>query len=495
MKAVEGQKKKAVFMAIAFGAICIFLSACSGIGKAADPADLGYPCRVTYHVLGGTINLQEVRTTYYAEGSYVFKPSGSSNMLVEPVREGYILAGWYTAKEDIADETGTVTGYSFHAEDRWDFDEDRVYEDLDLYARWIPQSVLQYIDADTGRVLFTKNVTADSPVQALSPSVEKLYTPAGKTLLSYYFDPECTKQCVFDGLSHEDLLLNNVTIYAKLSQKFPEYIAPLQQESGTADQAQPENSEEERNPYFYIEQAGYRLTTTEKTVLKEIRAAKDALIESSILSYLKNSDIDRLYMKFIDGTYIRVNGAENFKSGAKYGFANLGGTGTDGYILTCDIDFGGTVLETAPAFGGTIYGNGYALRNFTMTAGGKRAVVDQANSYGLFESLSGAKIDGLRIENAILSVNTAGSGSLYAALLAGRAENTAVTNCHFTDIKIKTGTGGDPVPYEPSDGGICYAGDLFAAGSGNTAAGCTAENCTIAVRGNVEINTLLFSKE
>ena len=30
------------------------------------------------------------------------------------------------SKEDIADNDGNTTGYSFKAEDRWDFDEDRV---------------------------------------------------------------------------------------------------------------------------------------------------------------------------------------------------------------------------------------------------------------------------------------------------------------------------------------------------------------------------------
>lgn len=497
-RAVNYKKMRAIFIGIVFAAVCILLSSCTGIGEAADPAELGYPCRVTYDALGGTINLQEVRTTYYAEGSYVFKPSGSSNMLVSPVREGYILAGWYTAKEDIIDESGNVTGYTFRAEDRWDFDEDRIYEDMYLYARWIPQSTVQYINADTDEILFTKNITADSPVQALSTSVEKLYTPAGQTLLSYYFDRECTQQCIFSELSHEELLLTNDRIYATLSEKFPEYIVPLNQEMTVDEPVTSEvdaNSEESPNPYLYIEKAGYRLTTTEEAVLKEIRAEKDALIERSIHSYIEKSNIHQLYLKFIDGNYIRINSADHFRSGTKYSFSNLAGNEIDGYILTADIDFGGAVLETAAAFGGKIFGNDYTLRNFSITAGGKKVIANQAGSYGLFESLTGAVIDHLHFENVSVNINTASKGSLYAALLAGNAENTAVNNCNFTNIKIKTGIGENAIPYEPAGGGTCYAGDLFAVGSGNTTADCVAKDCIIEVLGNVEINTLLFSEK
>ena len=60
--------------------------------------------------------------------SYLFEPSGTTNMLIQPIKDGYILAGWYTSKEEIFDEQGDVIGYSFRAEDRWDFNEDRVQE-------------------------------------------------------------------------------------------------------------------------------------------------------------------------------------------------------------------------------------------------------------------------------------------------------------------------------------------------------------------------------
>ena len=74
----------------------LFLSSCSTVGKAGDPGDWGYDCLVTYQALGGVVNNREVRETYYMKNSYLFKPSGSTNMLIEPIRDGYVLAGWYT---------------------------------------------------------------------------------------------------------------------------------------------------------------------------------------------------------------------------------------------------------------------------------------------------------------------------------------------------------------------------------------------------------------
>ena len=154
----------------------LLLSSCGISDEGVDPASWGYDCTVIYDALGGTVNSREIRETYYMNNSYLFKPAGTTNMLIEPVRDGYILAGWYTAKEDVKDQDGNVIGYSFRAEDRWDFDEDRVQGDMTLYARWIPQGKVQYVDIDTGEVVFTKNITADflTPIQPLSGAAESL---------------------------------------------------------------------------------------------------------------------------------------------------------------------------------------------------------------------------------------------------------------------------------------------------------------------------------
>src|SRR5690606_28330185 len=119
-----------------------------------------------------------------------------------PVNDGYILTGWYTAKEDIVDNDGNTTGYSFKAEDRWDFDEDRVQGNLTLYARWIPQGKVSYVDASTGEVKFSKNITYDSPIQKLSGAIENLIAKDGYTFYGYFSDKECTMPYDFSDYMH-----------------------------------------------------------------------------------------------------------------------------------------------------------------------------------------------------------------------------------------------------------------------------------------------------
>ena len=169
--------KCSLFIAIVL--IVFSFTSCGKRVKIVDPVSLGFSTKVFYNALGGTINKREIRETFYEPGSLLFMPSGTSNMLIEPIREGFLLAAWYTSKTDIFDESGTFIAYSFRPEDRWDFAEDRVSEDLTLYARWIAQGKADYIDAETGTIMFTKNISDKSPVLALTSAAENLIKKKG----------------------------------------------------------------------------------------------------------------------------------------------------------------------------------------------------------------------------------------------------------------------------------------------------------------------------
>ena len=67
----------------------VLFSACMRSDAGIDPGDWGYDCCVTYDALGGIINSREMREVYYMNNSYLFQPSGTTNMLVEPVKDGY----------------------------------------------------------------------------------------------------------------------------------------------------------------------------------------------------------------------------------------------------------------------------------------------------------------------------------------------------------------------------------------------------------------------
>ena len=45
-----------------------------------------------------------------------------------------------------------------------------------------------YIDADTNEIVFAKNITAQSPLSALSPSILNLVSKTGYTFQGYYYE-------------------------------------------------------------------------------------------------------------------------------------------------------------------------------------------------------------------------------------------------------------------------------------------------------------------
>lgn len=61
------------------------------------------------------------------------------NAPMEPVREGYTFAGWYTDP-------------SLTSDSKWDFENDTVEEDMVLYAKWIPNQYDVALDANGGTV-------------------------------------------------------------------------------------------------------------------------------------------------------------------------------------------------------------------------------------------------------------------------------------------------------------------------------------------------------
>jgi len=289
--------KRSHFIAILLTLLlCSFTaSGCAARGGVADPGAWGYECMVTYDALGGIINAREVRKTYYLQNSYVFMPSGSSNMLVEPVKDGYILVGWYTAKSEAPE--GSYEAYQFKATDRWDFSTDRVQSDLSLYARWLPRGKAHYVDASTGDVLFAKNITAESPIQPLSDSILVLHKPEGTSFAGYYADTACTTDYDFSSGVPVNPTPSECELYSKLCQMFPQYLEAYEY-TEPSDTAQ--KDDEEDSSWLFLNKLGFRLKTNNPEVLNELADAKDALIEESIQNYLTGTANKVIYLRFIE---------------------------------------------------------------------------------------------------------------------------------------------------------------------------------------------------
>ncbi len=460
------------FMIICMLVILLCLSGCGKDDADMDPSAWGYECKVTYDALGGVINSREVRTTYYLPNSYVYEPSGASGMLIAPQKDGAILAGWYTAKEDVLDADGNVVGYSFRAEDRWDFDLDRVEGDMTLYARWITQGVVSYVDADTAEVLFVKNITADSPIKALSDAVLTMVAPEDANLSGYYVDPECTMVYDFSTYKHTELVMTNAEIYATLMEEFPEAIVTYE--------ATDEEEETSARPYYFLEKEGYTVVTEDEEVLAAIRARKDALIEENIALYSENTSGRNVYLKFSDGNYVVVQSVEDLKQGRNY---VLGGADIDGYIIAADIDFTGITLSVADSFTGTIEGNGHTFSNLTIEASVSKKDKPGTKSVALCKSMKDVVISNLTLDGVTLTANANDMVELHAAVLAAEATNCTFSGCHFSNWNIYVS--------EEYSAGTIVLGDLFVESTDCVLENCTYENITLSEENAATINKLL----
>ncbi len=443
----------------------VFSASCSKKGQSADPGAWGYDCLVTYDALGGMVNAREVRKTYYLPNSYVFEPSGSSNMLVEPTRDGYILSGWYTAKQDQPTENGEE--YTFSADDRWDFYLDRVQDDMTLYARWLPRGRVDYVNADTGNVIFSKNITAGSPVQALSDAVVDLSKPANTTLFGYFSDQACTEEYDFSSYVHSEPQPTQEFLYGELYEMFPQYLERVEY-------VEPEEDEVDDTTdmsYLFLNKLGYQLKTTDEAALAELRTAKNQLIETSIQDYLSNTAGKVVYMKFVSGNFVLVSQPGDLKIGGEYGFfgTDAAGNTIDGYVIQDDIDFSGVTLTMAENFSGEIIGNGYTLSNITLSVSSGKVDMDKEKSIALFDTLQDAQIEALTFENTTITTRLNEGTSIKAALIALNATNVTLTDCHFNGLTINSG--------KNDDGSAKYQfGDLFISASGIQLKDCTARD-------------------
>jgi hypothetical protein len=461
-------------------AASLFLGACASTGKPPDPGDWGFDCLVTYNALGGVVNNREVRETYYIKNSYIFEPSGSTNMLIEPIRDGYILVGWYTDMEEVKAEDGSVS-YQFKAEDRWDFDTDRVEEDMTLYARWIPQGQVKYIDPETDEIKFSKDITGNDAVQPLTSAAEALIAKPGMTFDGYYANPELTIPFTFGDFEFQEPILSKEEIYAQLFELFPDYFEEIEYEEPEED----EETEYDTSDLF-INKLGYALTTEDETALAEIRAAKDAIYEETIDYYLENAGNRTIYLKYTDGRYIQISRASDLKALGKTGFLGIDKTGNeiDGYIITKDIDFAGESLAMPESFSGKIVGNGYTLKNIRLKSKSKKMDQDTHKDLALFYELNGAEIENINFEDAVVELDVKSGISVDAAFLAIKSTDTTLSNVKFTNLTITSGKG--------DDGQALYQlGDLFVEESGTKADGVSGENIEITASDAALINRFL----
>lgn len=472
----------------------IFSSACTRIGADLDPATLGYEVEVTYNALGGLINQREIRNTNYAQNSLLFEPRGSSNLLVEPIKLGYTLAGWYTDAKEITNENGE-TEYEFDAQDRWDFKVDRVQENTTLYARWVNQATANYIDSETEEVLFSKDLTPSSPFSPLSNAIMKLIGSEDKTFVGY-FDENLEEEINFDNYEYTPLLPSEEVLYNMLAEEFPENFkeyVPDEEEETAITETQVAEGEEidpdavveqeeiaEDTSFQFLHQYGLELDADE-AVQAEIRTRKNEIIDEYISKYIENNAHNNVYLKFEDGKKITVQDNEGMKTGGKYTFVDVGQEGE--YLFESDLNLGDSTFQPATAFSGTIDGQNHVLDNIHLKVRVARRDMRQGVKVALFESLENATIKNITFRNMIIEIEAPNGAKVDAAAIAVDAANTTFENVMIDGLTITTGDG-------PSDKSVFRISDFILNSENVSTDGVTGQNINLEVAPEAELNLI-----
>lgn len=441
-------KKKSVGLAAAVLSVSLLLGACGKVGEAVDPGQWGFTAAVSYHAMGGIINQREVRDTRYMPNSLIFKPSGTTNMLVEPTKDSSLLAGWYT--EYAAGNGEGNAANSFDPQSRWDFNIDRVQEEMTIYARWVDIARGSYIDASTGEVVFSKNLTASSPLQPLSSAVLSLITPEGYSFGGYYADAELTEEFDFDSYQYVPLMPTDQQLYDQLAEEFPDNFLPY--EGGNDEPAPTEtaSTDEESldeveglsgiDQFLFIRNLGYELQADDEE-LALIRVRKNEIFEEFVQAYIQNNEQTTVYLNFVSGDTAVVRSANDLKTGSDYGFFDIEGGKT--YELANDIDLEGVNFKESPSFTGTIDGQGYTISNLKLTVSTRKSDFATEKVGALFAELNGATIRNITFKDMVIEVNIPNNVDVTVAALAIDAINSTFEDVVIDGLTIVTGRGDD----------------------------------------------------
>ena len=136
----------------------------------------------------------------------------------------------------------------------------------------------------------------------------------------------------------------------------------------------------------------------------------------------------RVFLHYIEGEFVLVDSPRKLLSNKN---ANL--------YLTCDIDFEGEAFSGFGDYKGIIRGNGYAIKNFTLSYdSSKNGLIADPDLYtesgllciSLFRSLKGATVTDLTFTDFTIDIKAGypGTKMIFVAPLAMKMENSTLQN-------------------------------------------------------------------
>ncbi len=389
-------KLKFILLSCIVLAIAMLASSCSGdLSPFKDHDKNGYTVSVKYDANGGnfTTNTSVIIDTYDltsyktdANGNKnlkLFSPDSSmrgENQSYNASRLNYYLAGWYTERTEIKDESGNVTGYTYGG--RWDFEADTLPVKADgeytsaepvitLYAAWVPAFKYEFytVGADGKATLsgtMDVNPLDDTAIRLPSFNEETGRVGAandfpeieGKTYDKIYLDEGKTNEITGVTLSH----------------------------SGS----------------FNIDTA-----TLEDPIMK-------------------------IYSTVTDGVIYRITKPEQL-------IKNPSSDAT--YIIESDLDFSGKAWPAiffSGEFNGSIAGNGHTVSNVSMTQSNTAdTAVGLFGTVGKDASVTDITFDSVKLTVKGYSLKTNAAFGIFAGEIADGAELTGITLKNATLVITK----------------------------------------------------------
>ncbi len=409
---------KLILLSCSLLVIAVLLAACA---KDASPYGgynkNGYTVSVKFDANGGVFAPNtSVRVDSYDLSKYTANAEGKKEIkLFDPndavrddqkyaayLNETHYLAGWYTERTEVSDGNGGTT-YSYSG--WWDFDTDRLA-----------------LDAD-------KEYSAKEPVITLYAA----WVP--KFSYEFYTVDEKTGAITQVG---EPMVIDPTTDKGLR-------LPSLNEQTGKIGDA---------NDFPTLSDKTYNKIYTDPELKNEVTGAVVTHSGSFDKATAQSSNpVMKLYCTTIDGLWFEVDTPDKI---AKNAFANAN------FILKSDIDFSGKFwpsgLQTGN-FTGSIDGNGYTIKNVTVTQSNSSAA-----NFGLFGQLTeSARIKNVTFDGIKIKVNDGlrPNGANLGILAGSISESADIENVVIKNSTLEISTSQTkPFIVNPQYGLVSGAGSL-----------------------------------